>query len=276
MGMPREFVVFDTETTGMPPGARLIEIGAVRVRGHSVIDRFQELIFPEQPIPERVIAVHGIHDEAVRESKPASEVLPRFFTWLGGTSLIGHNVSFDAAMLASECLRLGISAPENRTYCTLKAARILLKRRSHSLQNLAQEFRFQTGRSHRASDDAETTLQLLWKLQEIGGTQFRFQQLGSGLPVEHYSPQTPKIPQSKKSLIQAACLGEAVDMHYRLANGHMVETRVSPRYFFQRRDGVIMEAFCHISHFYKNYRLERIQAAFPCPDTSAPKVRRDF
>ena len=167
MEFPRDFVVFDTETTGMPPGARLVEIGAIKVRGHSIVDRFERLIFPEQPIPERVIAIHGISDQAVEAAATASEVLPEFFQWIGKFPLIGHNVSFDASMLAVECLRLGMTAPENPTFCTLSASRRLLQRRSHSLQNLATEFRLVSGRSHRASDDAETTLQLLWKLQEI-------------------------------------------------------------------------------------------------------------
>ena len=51
------FVVFDTETSGMPPGGRLVEIGAIRVRGGHVVDRYQRLVFPEGPIPEQVIAI---------------------------------------------------------------------------------------------------------------------------------------------------------------------------------------------------------------------------
>lgn len=276
MEFPRDFVVFDTETTGMPPGARLVEIGAVKVRGHSIVDRFEQLIFPEQPIPERVIEIHGISDAAVEDAAPALEVLPEFFRWIGKTPLIGHNVPFDATMLAAECTRLGLPAPENPTYCTLSASRRLLQRRSHSLQNLASEFRLDSGRSHRASDDAETTLQLLWKLIEVSGSNFRFRYLGRGKPLSQFAPQPPQLPSSKRELESAAQMGEAVDIHYRLASGNMIQSRISPRFFYRQRNNIVMEAYCHIAGFYKNYRLERIQAVHPCPDAPPPLVRRGF
>ncbi len=276
MEIPRDFVVFDTETTGMPPGARLVEIGAIKVRGHSIVDRFERLIFPEQPIPERVIAIHGISDSAVENADSATEVLPEFFNWIGKTPLIGHNVPFDATMLAAECLRLGIAPPDNPTYCTLTASRRLLQRRSHSLQNLAAEFRLESGRSHRASDDAETTLQLLWKLQEVSGSNFRFHYLGRGKPLAKFMPSQPELPTSKHDLDDAARNGLAVDIHYRLASGNMIQARVSPRYFYRQRNSIVMEAYCHLAGFYKAYRLERIQAIYPCPDAPPPLVRRGF
>ncbi|MBC8404803.1 MAG: 3'-5' exoribonuclease [Planctomycetes bacterium] len=276
MEFPRDFVVFDTETTGMPPGARLVEIGAIKVRGHSIVDRFERLIFPEQPIPERVIAIHGISDQAVEAAATASEVLPEFFQWIGKFPLIGHNVSFDASMLAVECLRLGMTAPENPTFCTLSASRRLLQRRSHSLQNLATEFRLVSGRSHRASDDAETTLQLLWKLQEISGSAFRFRYLGRGKPLMQFTPIQPQLPNSKQYLQQATIGAEAAEIHYRLANGNMIQARVTPRYFYQSQSHIVMEAYCHMAGYYKSYRLERIQAVYPCPDAPAPHVRRSF
>jgi len=46
VSLPREFVVFDTETTGMPPGARLVEIGGLKIRGNNVVDRFERLVNP--------------------------------------------------------------------------------------------------------------------------------------------------------------------------------------------------------------------------------------
>jgi DNA polymerase III epsilon subunit family exonuclease len=276
MDIPRDFVVFDTETTGMPPGARLVEIGAIKVRGNAIVDRFERLIFPEQPIPVRVIEIHGINDAAVANADSAADVLPEFFEWIGKTPLIGHNVPFDATMLAAECLRLGISAPNNPTYCTLSASRRLLQRRSHSLQNLAIEFSLDSGRSHRASDDAETTLQLLWKLQEVSGSNFRFHYLGRGKPLAKFIPTPPELPSSKHDLNDAAQTGQAVDIHYRLASGNMIRSRVSPRYFYQQRNSIVMEAYCHMAGFYKTYRLERIQATFPCPDAPYPQVRRSF
>ena len=50
------YVVFDLETTGLNPleGEEIIEIGAVKVKNNQVIDRFDELIKPSKPIPEKI------------------------------------------------------------------------------------------------------------------------------------------------------------------------------------------------------------------------------
>jgi len=272
--LPRDFVVFDTETTGMPPGARLVEIGAVAVRGHSIVERFQELIYPEQPIPPKVIEVHGIEDQHVATARTAAEVIPDFLAWIGARPVMGHNVSFDASMLANECNRLGLPLPENAAYCTLGGARNILPRRSHSLENLANEFGLEAGRAHRASDDAETTLQLLWKLEEIAGAGFRLDQLGSGAAIAHFAAHSVRLPASKQSLQEAANGRIAVDLHYRNASGFVTQTRVTPRYFYESRSRPVMEALCHMDGYYKTYRVERVIAAHPCPEAGPGQVRR--
>jgi DNA polymerase III epsilon subunit family exonuclease len=274
MGLPRDFVVFDTETTGMPPGARLVEIGALRVRGASILARFERLVFPEMPIPERVVAVHGIHDQTVASAPTAAEVLPEFFSWIGELPLVGHNVSFDASMLAGECVRIGLALPENPTYCTLGAARSILRRRSHSLENLARDFSLPNNRFHRAADDAETTLHLLWKLQEIAGPAFHVRQLGSGAPVSSFIPRPTQLPESRALLADAAQTMQAVDLHYRTAQGRTLQLTVTPRFFYRSRNNIVMEALCHLSGHYKTYRLERVLAAHPCPEARSMKVRR--
>src|SRR5437762_1500115 len=51
-----EFVVVDTETTGLRPGPdRVIEIAAVRLRGGQVIDTFQSLVNPGRRIPPFIV-----------------------------------------------------------------------------------------------------------------------------------------------------------------------------------------------------------------------------
>jgi DNA polymerase III epsilon subunit family exonuclease len=274
MGLPRDFVVFDTETTGMPPGARLVEIGAIRVRGASVTERYQQLIYPEMPIPDRVVAVHGINDQEVADAATAEEVLPDFFTWIGDLPLFGHNVSFDASMLAGECARIGLKPPQNPTFCTLGAARSILRRRSHSLENLAKDFSLPNQRFHRAADDAETTLHLLWKLQEVAGPAFHMRQLGKGAPVSSFAPRPARLPESRSLLVEAAQGGVPVDLHYRTAHGRTLQLTVTPRYFYRSRNSIVMEALCHLAGHYKTYQLERILAAHPCPDARTIEVRR--
>ena len=49
----KDFVVFDTETTGLYPYQdKIIELGAVRFRGGKPVDRFHSLVNPDKHIPE--------------------------------------------------------------------------------------------------------------------------------------------------------------------------------------------------------------------------------
>lgn len=48
-----DYVVLDTETTGFKPenGAKLIEIGAVKIHDGKLVDRYEQLIDPHQQSP---------------------------------------------------------------------------------------------------------------------------------------------------------------------------------------------------------------------------------
>ena len=62
-----DYVVFDFETTGLNPfdGDRIIEMSAVRVINHKVVEKFATLVNPEQPISPEATAVNGITDDMV-------------------------------------------------------------------------------------------------------------------------------------------------------------------------------------------------------------------
>ncbi|RPJ07014.1 MAG: 3'-5' exonuclease, partial [Deltaproteobacteria bacterium] len=52
----------DTETTGLDDQAEIVEIAVLNSAGEPV---FESLIRPQQPIPPRVITIHGITDTMV-------------------------------------------------------------------------------------------------------------------------------------------------------------------------------------------------------------------
>ncbi len=261
MAIGREFVVFDTETTGMPPGGRLVEIGALKVRGGTVVERFERLVFPEAPIPPEVIAIHGITDAMVADAPDARAVVSDFLAWIGDAPLLGHNVSFDAAIVAAECRRFGLTLPDNPTWCTLRAARGLLKRRSHSLQSLVTELGLPPAEHHRALSDAQHTLHLWWRLCEVGGADGRGSDAARGKKLSQFAPQEPRLLERDEMLRDASLLGEAVDLSYRLATGRLSALRVTPRLFYLRGGHLWMEALCHEACYYKSYRLDRVAGA---------------
>ena len=57
------YVVFDLETTGFSTVAnKIIEIGAVKVRNGEIIDRMDEFVNPEVPIPFDIERLTGINE----------------------------------------------------------------------------------------------------------------------------------------------------------------------------------------------------------------------
>src|SRR4026207_253680 len=59
-----DFVVVDVEATGAKtPPNRLIELGAYRIRGGRIVDKFLSLVNPEIPIPRFVATLTGITNE---------------------------------------------------------------------------------------------------------------------------------------------------------------------------------------------------------------------
>ena len=70
------FVVFDLETTGLRPGdARPCEVGAVRIRGLELEERFQTLANPGARLQPAVAALTGLRDEQLRRAPPVGAVV---------------------------------------------------------------------------------------------------------------------------------------------------------------------------------------------------------
>ena len=97
------FVVFDTETTGLTPrsGDRIIQIAAVRIVD-GVIRRdliFDELVYPARVIPPLSTTIHGLTDGDVADSRPIGPVLQDFHEFCGDSVLVAHNAAFDMKFL---------------------------------------------------------------------------------------------------------------------------------------------------------------------------------
>ncbi len=157
------FVVTDTETTGTRvEDDRLIEIGAVKLRGGEVVGTFQQLIDPQRHVPRRITHITGLSTASVFGEPTAKEVLPAFLDFLGDGVLVAHNLPFDLRFLQAELERTGLPPIENEALCTLRLARRLLPSLpSRGLTALADHFGITNSARHRALGDAEATADLL-------------------------------------------------------------------------------------------------------------------
>ena len=110
----RDFVVFDTETTGLyPDSEKIIEIGAVRFHNGEPVDTFHSLINPEKHIPAFISDLTHISDSDVADARYA--LIQKFYR---------HSRRSSAAILSSATTSSSISSSSaaQEAYCRIKAA----------------------------------------------------------------------------------------------------------------------------------------------------------
>lgn len=159
------FVVFDIETTGFSPiKNRIIEIGAVKVEGGEITERFSKFVNPQVPIPFEIHQLTGITDDMVSGAARIEEVLPEFLEFSKGCKLVAHNAKFDMSFIIENCKRLGYDA--KFTYLdTLGLARVLFPASGkHTLDAVAKILKVSLNNHHRAVDDAECTAHIFKKM----------------------------------------------------------------------------------------------------------------
>jgi DNA polymerase III epsilon subunit family exonuclease len=170
-----DFVVVDVEATGakMPPN-RLIELGAYRIRGRRIVDKFLALVNPEIPIPRFVVALTGITNEMVKQAPVFADVAPQWLDFVEDAVLIAHNAPFDTSFLNHEIAR---AYPGHRMInphlCTVKLSRRAIPGlTNYRLDTVADHLSIPIYDRHRAGSDALATahifLHLLDRLDEHG------------------------------------------------------------------------------------------------------------
>ena len=171
-----DFVVVDVEATGAKtPPNRLIELGAYRIRGGRIVDKFATLVNPEIPIPRFVAALTGISNEMVRQAPVFADVAPQWLDFVSESVLVAHNAPFDTSFLNHEISRV---YPGHRMInphlCTVRLSRRALPDLlNHRLETIAEHFSIPIASRHRAGSDALATaeifIHILTKLDETHG-----------------------------------------------------------------------------------------------------------
>ncbi len=164
-----EYVVLDTETTGLRPsqGDRIVSLSAVRIRGGKVVSGsvFHTLVNPGRPIPPESIKFHGIDDEAVKDAPSLAEVLPRFYEFVGNAVLVAHNAAFDKKFLDLGAREAGLAELDNPILDTLFLSYGVHKDfEGHNLDAIAARLGVVVENRHTSLGDARTTAAVFLKL----------------------------------------------------------------------------------------------------------------
>lgn len=266
------FVAFDTETTGLSAGARIIEIGAVRFVGQTVLGTFQQLIAPGIPISPGAQAVHGLSDTDLAGQPPAEVVLPAFFAFVGDAPLLAHNAPFDLSMLARECTRLGLPPPPNPVLDTRRIAQSLgLSANGYSLGALLHALGLPAEGLHRALADADAARRLflasLRRRRDVRRLDDLVAAVGPPCTVADFMAPRPPLPPPLRCLEER--IGRPVLICYGGGSKGSRPRPITPQAIFVQGAFFYLEAHCHLDGVAKIFRVDRILSAEPLEDSTS-------
>ena len=259
-----EFVAFDVETTGLHPlTGRVLEIGAARFRGGTVVAEFEELFDPGLPIPPEASRVHGITEEDVVGCPSISDGLPRFLEFLGSPDsfLVGHYVTFDRDFVAVEARRANIPLTNHSILDSWALARTRMPLMGrYNLQSVASALRVQGAGCHRALADARVTGEVFWRL--VAGEppldRDDLMRLGNASAWSCESDLTPPSTHEWEELDRAIQESVALTLIYDGGHYGLTPRRITPRGVRKLRGNDYLVAYCHIDDIEKTFRMDRV------------------
>lgn len=167
--LDQTYVVFDFETTGFNAGGAdsIIEIGAVKIKDGMIIEKYDELINPGRPLPEKIIEVTNITDAMLEGKDNEENAVKRFIEWFGDCPMVAHNAKFDVSFLEMAYKKYNLGTFTNPVIDTLELSRTLDSTYArHSLSALVKRYEVPWDESahHRGDYDAEGTALVFYKM----------------------------------------------------------------------------------------------------------------
>ena len=249
------FVVFDIEATGLScVNDKIIEIGAVRLSGGEIVQRYSTFVNPGVPIPFRIQQLTSITDDMVIDAPGIEEVLPEFLKFCEGSVLVAHNAGFDLGFIRENCKRLGYPY-EFTGVDTMGIARLYLTgQKKHTLDAVCKTLGISLLNHHRAVDDAEATAQIFKKfiqmLAEDG-----IDNLTLLNEKARTSPEIVKKMKSHHAIILAKNDLGRTNLYRLVSQSHLTYFSRFPRIpkslVEKYRDGLILGSACEAGELYR-------------------------
>ncbi len=181
------FVVFDTELTGLTRKDEIVSIGAVHVRDLKIVagETFYSLVKPYK-ITEATDStlLHRLTPDQLANAPKLKDILPKFIEFCGPALLVGHYVSLDVSYINKSAKKIFHSTIKNPCLDTMRLAQIYTEtcwenyhdqfnlQVSYNLADLSKAYQLPTFSSHDALQDSLQTAYLfifLAKKLQIAG-----------------------------------------------------------------------------------------------------------
>lgn len=249
------YVVFDLETTGFSPNKnKIIEIGAVKVRGMEIVDRFSTFVNPQVPIPFEIETLTSINDEMVMDAPVIEEILPKFMEFCQGAVMVAHNADFDMSFIKRNCELQGLPC-EKTVVDTVALSRALLPSLNRfKLDTVAKALNVSLAHHHRAVDDAGCTAEIMIKLMEMLKKR-GIENLDSLDKLSDVNVDTVKKLPTYHAIILATNDIGRVNLYRLVSLSHLTYYNKRPRVpkseFVKYREGLLLGSACEAGELYR-------------------------
>ncbi|MBO1563422.1 3'-5' exonuclease [Yersinia pseudotuberculosis] len=169
--LKRNYLILDTETTGLGNDAEIIEISIIDCTGKILLDT---LVKPLKAIPAEVTAIHGITNEMVADAPTWRDIHYQFMTLTNARTLLIYNALFDSRLIFQTAAANNCPVPEKKyifdAECVMESYAKYYgqwdqKRNKFKWQRLSNAAEQQgvaiDGTPHRALADCKTTLGII-------------------------------------------------------------------------------------------------------------------
>lgn len=170
-----DFVVIDTETTGLRSSSAIIEISAIRFVDMKPVEIFTSLTSTSSKLSDKIIDLTGITNDMLSDKPKFKQIARSLVDFIGKSPIVGHNLPFDIGVIENK----GVYFEKNKKYDTLKLAKKILKTPkykydkelgfrdidynydydidSYSLDDICRYYGIYRDSAHRASSDCLAT-----------------------------------------------------------------------------------------------------------------------
>ena len=173
------YVILDTETTGLDADSEIVQIAVVDRDGTTLLNT---LVKPTRPIPSGATAIHGITNDMVASAPPFIDLVYTVSNAVHGRDLIIYNSNYDLQMLIQTFAAHGnqdawedFRERVNSATCAMLAYAEFYGdwndyRQSYRWQRLSsacQQQRIKVVDAHNALGDCKMTLALIQHLKKV-------------------------------------------------------------------------------------------------------------
>ncbi len=171
IALPSEYIVIDTETTGLDyECCDLIEVAAVRYANGTETGRFSSLVKPvpyetlaengewvKEYVDEFITKLTGITNEMLEAAPEPDVVIPQFLDFIGDSVLVGHNANFDINFLYDAAEAVGRTLANDFIDNLRISRKVFPSLPHHRLADIAKACAVAQPDAHRAEADCIVT-----------------------------------------------------------------------------------------------------------------------